>query len=150
MRTAEDLVREKNRDILFVDADATVGDALKLMTENKVGAVFVKENDDIVGIWTERDLVYDSLSDDFSPRTTRIGDVMTRGLKTARHTDTVLQLIDKFLGMRLRHLPIEKDGRYIGVLSAGDAMKATLHEKAREFQELNALVSWEYYEEWKW
>jgi hypothetical protein len=50
----------------------------------------------------------------------------------------------------LRHLLIEKNGEFIGVLSSGDVMKANLNEKTKELEELNAMVSWEYYENWRW
>jgi signal-transduction protein with cAMP-binding, CBS, and nucleotidyltransferase domain len=57
--------------------------------------------------------------------------------------------MDKFLGMRLRHLLIEKNGQYIGMLSSGDVMKETLREKTREYESLNFEVSWDYYENWR-
>ena len=44
---------------------------------------------------------------------------------------------------------IEKNGRFIGLLSAGDVMKACLQEKSAELEALQAMVNWEYYEEWK-
>jgi hypothetical protein len=56
--------------------------------------------------------------------------------------------MDKFLGLRLRHLLIKKGEEYIGLLSIGDVIKASLQEKTREFEELHAVISWEYYEEW--
>ena len=58
--------------------------------------------------------------------------------------------MDKFLGLRLRHLPVEKEGEFIGLLSVGDVLKASLHEKTEELEKLNGMVSWDYYEEWRW
>jgi hypothetical protein len=49
----------------------------------------------------------------------------------------------------LRPLPIKKDGEYIGMLSMGDALRAGLLEKDRQFKEINDFVSWDYYENWK-
>lgn len=51
---------------------------------------------------------------------------------------------------RLRHLLIKRDETFIGMLSIGDVIKACLQEKTREFEELHAAVSWEYYEEWRY
>ena len=59
-------------------------------------------------------------------------------------------LKDKFLGLKLRHLLIEKEGKYIGLLSIGDVIKASIQEKDQELKNLNAMVSWEYYENWRW
>ena len=58
--------------------------------------------------------------------------------------------MDKFIGLRLRHLPVEKEGEFIGLLSVGDVLKASLHEKTEELEKLNGMVSWDYYEEWRW
>jgi CBS domain-containing protein len=43
-----------------------------------------------------------------------------------------------------------KDGRHIGLISAGDIMKASIREKDQELAHANAEMSWEYYEEWRW
>ena len=58
--------------------------------------------------------------------------------------------MDKFLGLRVNHVLIERKGKYIGLLSVGDVMKAVIQEKTEELHELNSFMSWEYYEEWKW
>jgi hypothetical protein len=55
-----------------------------------------------------------------------------------------------FLGLFVRHLLIEKDDAYIGLLSIGDVLRASLLKKDQQFKDLNAFVSWEYYENWKW
>jgi signal-transduction protein with cAMP-binding, CBS, and nucleotidyltransferase domain len=149
MKTAEEILKEKARDIISVTPDTTIEEALQLMVYHKIGAILIKEGQDIVGIWTERDLMQDMLSDKFDIKTARIGDYMTTGLLSAPHTDSCYELMDKFLGMRLRHLLIEKNGRYMGMLSAGDVMKETLLEKTREYEALNFKVSWDYYEDWR-
>jgi len=86
----------------------------------------------------------------FDPEKALIRDYMTKNLISAPVTDTVYNLMDKFLGKRLRHLLIEKDGHYIGILSIGDVIKVTLREKTEELNELKAMVSWDYYEDWGW
>jgi signal-transduction protein with cAMP-binding, CBS, and nucleotidyltransferase domain len=120
------------------------------MLKNQIGAMLVKEGDKIIGIWTERDLMRNIVSAGFDPNTAKIGDYMTTGIKSAPITDTVYMLKDKFLGLRLRHLVIEKEGQYVGLLSTGDVIKTSLQEKDQELHKLNAIVSWEYYENWRW
>jgi signal-transduction protein with cAMP-binding, CBS, and nucleotidyltransferase domain len=149
MKTAEEILKEKARDIISVTPETTIEEALQLMVYHKIGAILIKDGDDITGIWTERDLMQDILQNGFDIRQSPIGDYMTTGLLSAPHTDTCFELMDKFLGMRLRHLLIEKNGRYIGMLSAGDIMKETLLEKTREYEALNFKVSWDYYEDWR-
>jgi len=150
MKTAEDIVKENPKEIICVSPENTLYEALQLMNEKHIGSVLVKDGDSFVGIWTERDLMEDALLEDFDPRTAKVKDYMTKELVYAEHTDTLYQLIDIFVGRRVRRLPVEKEGKFIGILSAGDVMRATLLEKDNELKELNAMVSWEYYENWRW
>ncbi len=147
--TAGEILEQKGGELYSVSADTTILEALTQMVEHKVGSTLVKEGSRIVGIWTERDLLRNSIDSEFEPRKARIGDYMTRGVKFASHTDSAYELMDKFLGLRLRHLLIDKDDEFIGLLSVGDVMKAALQEKTREFEELHTVATWEYYEEWK-
>ncbi len=149
MKIAEEILEEKPRDIIWVTVDTTIHDALQKMLHHRIGSILIKDKEQIVGIWTERDLMQDVLHINFNIKEARIGDFMNTCLISAPHTDTCYELMDKFLGMRLRYLLIEKDSQYIGMLSSGDVMKETLQEKAREYEDLNFEVSWQYYENWR-
>ena len=150
MKRAEEILREKKSYLLSVSKDTTVKEALELMTEAGIGAILVKEGDEYVGIWTERDLMRNILLDDFDMNTSKVSQYMSTNLKYCEHTATSLQLQDKFLGMRIRHLLVQKEGKCIGMISTGDVMKTMLNTKERELKSLNAMVSWEYYENWRW
>ena len=120
------------------------------MNQRKVGAILVTRDEKPVGIWTERDLLRNVLDEAFDPKRSLIDDYMTQDLIFAPHTDTVYNLMDKFLGLRVRHLLIEKDGETIGMVSGGDVMKASIQEKDSELKQLNTMVGWDYYENWCW
>jgi signal-transduction protein with cAMP-binding, CBS, and nucleotidyltransferase domain len=149
MRTAADILKNNVHDIASVPADTILFDALILMSKKKVGAMLVKTGEEYVGIWTERDLMRQVIQDGFDLKTAKIGDYMVTDLKYSDASETAYDMMDKFLGLRLRHLLIKEEGQVIGVLSIGDVIKATLREKKDEIESLNTLVSWEYYEEWK-
>ncbi len=148
-RTAKDILQEKGGHMVTINSDATVFQALTVMTQNKVGSIVVVEDEKIVGIWTERDLMFRALEEGFDPKTARLRDNMSINLVSANVNEQAYQLYDKFLGRRIRHLLIEEDGEYIGLLSVGDVMKANLQEKTEAIDELNQMVSLEYYENWK-
>jgi signal-transduction protein with cAMP-binding, CBS, and nucleotidyltransferase domain len=150
MKTANDMIEEKGGDILCVPEGTTVLEALEQMNTRKVGAILVTCGGKPTGIWTERDLMRNMLDAAFDPKTTRIESVMTKNLIFAPHTDTVYNLMDKFLGLRVRHLLIEKNGETIGMVSGGDVMKASIQEKDGELKQLNSMVGWDYYENWCW
>ena len=148
-RTARDVLKEKGGHMVTINSDATVFQALTVMTQNKVGSIVILEEEKIVGIWTERDLMFRALEEGFDPKKARLRDNMSEQLISANVDDPVYKLYDKFLGKRIRHLLIEEGGDYIGLLSVGDVMKATLQEMHEELAELNNMVSLEYYENWK-
>jgi len=150
MKTAIDILNEKKSDIVCVPTGTSVGDTLQEMNQRKVGAMLVTRNEKVVGIWTERDLLRNILNPSFNIKTARIEDYMTTNLIYAPFNATVYDLMDKFLGLRIRHLLIEKDGEYIGIISGGDVMKAAIQEKDDELKRLNSMVGWEYYENWRW
>jgi signal-transduction protein with cAMP-binding, CBS, and nucleotidyltransferase domain len=148
--TAEEIVMDQEREPLSVSPDTTIYNALKLMMEKSEQAVLIKKEGEYGGIWTERDLLHNTLTEGFDPKTANVGDYMSSPLLSAPHTDTVFQLIDKFLGHEIRHLLIEKEGQYIGLLYVRDVIRAGLTERTRAFIELNKIVSLEFYENWKW
>jgi signal-transduction protein with cAMP-binding, CBS, and nucleotidyltransferase domain len=55
-----------------------------------------------------------------------------------------------FVGLYLRHIPVQKNGQFIGMVSIGDVLRASLLEKDRQIKQLNSLASWQYYENWGW
>ena len=147
MITAEDILKKKKgKSIISVNADSTVQDAITVMVKNNIGAVLISKNNQVIGIWTERDLLHNMNNKNFNPQTASISDFMVTELITASFDEPIYQLQDKFLGKHLRHLLIEKEGKYIGLLSAGDVTRASLNDKIQKLKS----VSWDFYENWCW
>ena len=150
MKTAEDIVNDKKSDIVSVSYDQTVEQACQLMVAKKIGAVLVKKDDNYVGIWTERDLLRHMTAPGFKPEKAQIGDYMTTQLHSVSHDTSLHKIEEMFLGLFVRHLPVDKDGETIGMISIGDVLRASLLEKEQQFKDLNAYVNWDYYENWRW
>ncbi len=149
-KTAEDILNEKGSEILSTHPDTTIEEAIAMITQRKVGAILAKEGDEYVGIWTERDLINQVLTRGFDLKTSKLRDHMKTKLIYAQHDDDIFHLIDKFLGLRLRHLLIQRDGQCIGFLSAGDVMRAALQQRTEELDRMRDIVSLEFYDEWRW
>ncbi len=69
MKTAGEILKEKNREMVCISSDKTIRDAIRFMNDNNIGAILVKEKDQIVGIWTERDLLHNMNLPEFNPDT---------------------------------------------------------------------------------
>lgn len=150
VKTAEDILKEKQRDMVWVKKEQTVYDAVRVMMDHSIGAVLIKDGDRMVGIFSERDLMRNIANPDFNPKLATIGEYMSSPLHCATHDTTIIKLYEKFLGLFIRHIVIEKNDRQIGMLSIGDVTRASLLEQDKQIKELNAIASWEYYEDWGW
>jgi CBS domain-containing protein len=113
--------------LVTVDATATVHEAVKTMAGKAIGAVLIVENDKVAGIFTERDLMNKVVGQDLDTRTTKIADVMTRDLKTARVDDEAIDCLELMAEGGFRHLPVvDGSGRPIGMVSQRDFVATTL------------------------
>lgn len=151
MKTAEDILRIKTRaPIISVSPETTVAKAINTMVDANIGAILVEEKKEIVGIWSERDLLKSIGRQDFDPNAAVIGDHMKTDLHCAAHDTPLIKLEEMFLGLYIRHIVINKKDRRIGLLSIGDVVRASLMEKDKQLKELNTIASWQYYEDWGW
>jgi signal-transduction protein with cAMP-binding, CBS, and nucleotidyltransferase domain len=75
---------------------------------------------------------------------------MTTPVRSVAHDTPLVKLKEMFLGLFIRHLLVERGGEYIGLLSIGDILRASLLEQDRKIKDLNSMARWEYYENWGW
>ena len=148
--TAEDIIEEKSSEIISVSPETTIYDALKLMVGSKIGAVMIREEEKYVGIWTERDLMRNTISESFDAKTAKISDYMTKELLFVAHDTAVHKIKDIFLGKRVRRMLVVRNDQFIGLLTVGDVIRASLQEREKEVKKLGDLVNMEYYDEWRW
>lgn len=101
----------------------TVRTVVERLAEHRIGAVPVVDGDQVVGIFSERDLV--RLLADYGPESLdrSIDDVMTRTPVTCDPHTAVLGALSLMTQRRIRHLPVVDDGRLIGFVSIGDLVK---------------------------
>src|SRR5438876_2148476 len=110
----------------WVGPDTPVTDLAKLMLEHDIGAVPIGENDQLIGMVTDRDIVCKGLAQDsFDVRGTTARDVMTSGIHCCREDDDLAKAVRHMEGLKIRRLPvINKSKRMIGILSLGDVSRS--------------------------
>jgi CBS domain-containing protein len=150
MKTAADIIADKPWGLISVPMNTVVIDVMQQMIAKKIGAILIKKNVSIVGIWTERDFFRNSIEPGFDPKTAMIGDYMNSELVSVPPETSITTLQDMFLGLFVRHILVKEAEDYVGLLSMGDVMRAILLEKDKEIKRLNKMASWEYYENWGW
>lgn len=148
-KTAEQIIKENDEIYSVVSEETILFDAIREIVAKKVGSILIEKDDEIVGIYTERDLLRNVIRPDFDVKSARIGDYMSRNPKSAEHDMTVDQLMDKFLGLHVRHLVVFKNKKFIGLLSIRDVFRNTLRERAEVLDKEQKVIQWNYYEDWK-
>ena len=108
--------------------------AAKLMARKDVGAIMVVDDERLVGIFTERDVVFRVVAQGLDPRTTRLADVMTPAPNTIDPDKPFGSAMLIMHEKGFRHLPIVRDGKVIGIVSSRSAMDPALEEFVSEVQ----------------
>lgn len=106
--------------VLSIEADKTVLDAVQKMAQHKVGCLLVSEAGKIKGIFSETSLTMDVLAAGRQPRTTPLSTILIRKLITLDYNQTMSSAYQKMRENNIRHLPISRDKKIIGMLSIRD------------------------------
>jgi CBS domain-containing protein len=105
----------------LVDASQPLVNAATLMRDEGIGAVVVRDNDQVYGILTDRDIVVRALAEGRDPARTRIGEICSKELTTVRPTDPLEQAVELMRERTVRRLPVvDESGDVVGIVSLGD------------------------------
>lgn len=99
---------------------ATLTDAAREMRDRDIGDVIVTENGSICGIVTDRDLTVRAIAEGKDPKTTKLGDICSRSIKSVKPDDNVETAIKVMREQAIRRLPVVQDGKAVGIVSLGD------------------------------
>jgi CBS domain-containing protein len=123
----------KGGEVLRIDADATVFDAIKRMVEANVGALLVMDGGNVSGIITERDYLRRVTLEGRTEKETLVREIMTSPLVYVTPETSVDECMAVMTERRIRHLPVFTEGRdLVGVVSIGDLVK--FKSKEQDFQ----------------
>lgn len=141
MKTVQQILKDKGTDAWSVAPDTRVQDALGLMTDKNVGAVLVMRQDALVGILSERDITRNLALQGADAANAPVGDVMTARPVCVGPTQTIDECMALMTDKRVRHLPVIDGGRVVGLVSIGDAVKATIAEQQFIIEQLEMYIS---------
>ena len=135
------ILEEKGHDVLTVDADASVLEAVELMVEKNVGSLLVTEHGDIRGIVTERDYLRRVTLEGRTETETRVGEIMSSPLVVVTPEATIDECMAVMTDRRIRHVPVVEEGDVIGLVSIGDLVKFTSKQQSFEIQYLTDYIT---------
>jgi CBS domain-containing protein len=140
MTTVQQILDTKGHDIYFVRPDDTVFHALQLMERKDVGAVLVRADHDLVGIFTERHYARKVFLKGRASPTTLIREVMKTEIVYVEPGESAEACMALMTEKRLRHLPVLSDGRLVGIISIGDLVKSIIADREFSIDQLVRYV----------
>lgn len=138
----QDVLRAKGGEVYTISPEATVTELLARLASHNVGALVVCADDDTVaGIVSERDVVrrLDDRGTEVLGAT--VSQIMTTTVTTCSERDAVEELMRLMTDRRIRHVPVVRDGRLVGLISIGDVVKHRIGELEHERQNLIGYIA---------
>jgi CBS domain-containing protein len=140
MCKVKEILREKGNAIYSVEPDASILDALRLMAKQAIGVVLVVEDSKILGIFSERDCVYDLASDDGCSLQAPVRQYMTSPVYYVTPDQTMEDCMAVMTAKNIRHLPVLHDDDLIGMISIGDVIKTIISERDASIHDLENFL----------
>ena|SRR5689334_22625748 len=135
------ILRTKGDQVFTIKPADLVGAVAELLHSKRVGALIVVEKDKVAGIVSERDVVRAVASHGAAALTRPVSDFMTANVLFADPGETVDALLSRMTDRRIRHLPVCKGDKLVGIVSIGDLVKWKISEVEAEADGLKAYIA---------
>lgn len=141
MSTLFEILEEKGHEVLQIEADVSVLEAVRQMVEANVGSLLVTVDGKITGIVTERDYLRRVTLEGRSDRDTAVREIISLPLVVANPQTTVDECMAMMTDRRIRHMPVVDGGEIVGVVSIGDLVKFKSKQQSFEINYLNDYIT---------
>ncbi len=136
------VLKLKGHDVVTVAPHQTVASVVKMLTQNRIGAVpVINESGQLVGIISERDIIRGISEHAEAVLDLPAERLMTREVATCAPEDQLVGIMHVMTTQRVRHLPVIENGALCGIISIGDVVKQRLDELEFETGELRRYIS---------
>ncbi|NJD57015.1 MAG: CBS domain-containing protein [Nitrospirae bacterium] len=134
-----------NANIISIDRNKSVADAINQMVEHEVGALIVLDGEKPVGMFTERDVLKSwTRKGDILFKDIKISEVMTTNLIIVENDDDLCYVTTIMIKNRIRHLPVVEKNKIVAMLSIRDVVKAQVSDLRAENHYLKDYISDKY------
>ena len=135
------LLEAKGQEIWSIEPGETAFKALETMAKKNVGALLVIEKGKLVGIFSERDYARKVILKGKSSKETKVGELMTPDVLYAGPEDSLQESMALMTAKHIRHMPVIKDNKLIGMVTLGDVVKGIISEQKFTINELEKYIS---------
>jgi CBS domain-containing protein len=123
MMTIGAILGGKGREVVSITAEQSVGAAVALLAQRRIGAVPVLDGDQVAGVFSERDVIYAIAEHGAAALERTVADIMTAPAITVGPDEAVIGALSLMSKRRIRHLPVVEGNRIVGMVSIGDLVK---------------------------
>lgn len=137
----ETILARKGADVFSTSPDAGLADIAKSMTDRRIGAtVVVDQNDRLVGLLSERDFVRVLAARGEECARLTVADAMNQSVGSCKPGDSIAGVMALMTERRHRHLPVMQEDRLVGIVSLGDVVKHHVDEIENEAQAMRDYI----------
>jgi len=126
MKKVSDIFFHKGRRITSVTPNTSVLDALKIMADQNIGSVMVMDNEQYMGIMTERDYSRKVILKGKSSTDTKVSEIMSHDLPSVNPSDSIEYCMQLMSEKNIRYLPVFENNKLCGIVSINDLVRETI------------------------
>ena len=141
MLTAGQFIEQTKRPTWSLSSNNTVRQALQLMADKNIGAIVIKDQDKLIGIFSERDYARKVVLMGKNSTDTKLAEVMSKEVITISSDMQIDACMQLMTDKRVRHLPVVNNGKSIGIISIGDVVRLMIDEQKHLIDELKKYIS---------
>lgn len=142
--TVRQILQFKPSEVWSITPDTTIFEALQLMAEKDIGAVLVMKDDELVGIFSERDYARQAVLHKETIKYLPVKELMTREVFRVSPDQTVQDCMVLMTAHHFRHLPVVENGKVIGIITIGDVVKSIIADQNLLLEEMQNYISGRY------
>lgn len=142
MATIEKVLKRKGRNVYSIKPDQSVLDGLRALAQYNIGALLVMDGDKLLGVFSERDFARRVAGRGNLDLSAPIRALMTEAkIWYAEPRHTVDECMKLMLSKHIRHLPVMKDGKVIGIVSINDLVREIIADREDEIKSLENFIA---------
>ena len=138
--TVKAFLESTRHPIVSANRADSVASVIALLAERRIGCVPVVEDDRVLGIFSERDVVYGLAEQGDALLRKPVEAVMTQPALTIPSETPILSALSLMSRRRIRHLPIVDDGKMVGFVSIGDLVKSRIDRIEAEAEAMRSYI----------
>ncbi len=130
--TIESILRQKGTDVTTISPEATIKRAADWLRAKNIGALVVTSDNAVLGLISEREIVHAFSRYGETAGSMLVREIMQSGVTTVSLDESVNRVMNLMTRRRVRHMPVMRGGKLVGIVSIGDVVKHRLEDMELE------------------